>query len=214
MKWLFKKIKLSILKIFGLDITLIYNEKFAISELRNKKWVTSFAYLIVNKFKPKSIIDFGCGTGDILKPFEDMGITIQGIDGSKANYKHRKILEKNFITLDLRKPYSSSRIYDICLCLEVAEHIEEDYVEILISSLTKASKTIIFTAAAPNQLGVNHLTLKPKKWWINKFIKHNFYLDKKTTKDVKSKLSKINEIQKWYINNLLIFKSRKHTNKR
>lgn len=94
----------------------------------------------------------------------------------------------------------------MCLCLEVAEHIEEKYSDILINSLTQSSSAIVFTAALPGQKGIDHVNLKPYEWWIKKFERVNFKFDKSLTEYLKQEMMKISGIQDWYIKNLLIFR--------
>lgn len=202
-----------ILKKLKLDLNYLYDEKFATSELRNKTWVNDFYKIIINQFNPKSVIDFGCGTGDILKPFEIGKQKILGIDGSNSNFINRKISKKNFIVYDLRKIYLSSQYFDLCLCLEVAEHIEEKYANNLITSLCNSSKTIIFTAAIPSQSGVDHVNLKPKKWWLEKFKSQHYFLDTNATNKLRYNMERIKNIQPWYITNLQIFKKNEDNSK-
>jgi len=197
--------KLLFFKLINKDIDFIYDEEFATSNLRNKNW-DEISSIIINQFNPKSIIDFGCGTGDILSSFEKKGITVLGIDGSKANRKYSKIKKENFILFDLRKKFENNKKYDICLCMEVAEHIEEKYSNNLINNLTSSSKLIIFTAAPPGQGGLDHCNEKEYHWWIKRFNQHDYILDCDLTKCLKKEIAKILGDDNAYVRNLLIFK--------
>ncbi len=197
---------IKLLRLFRKDIDYFYGETFAQDDLRNKVWVDDFCQLMVDQFNPRSVIDFGCGTGDILAPFEKKGIHVLGLDGSKANKKYSQINEENFILFDLRDPFDAKQKFDLCLCLEVAEHIEEKHSDQLLQNLTGSADTIIFTAAPPGQEGVDHCNLKPKQWWIEKFEKCGFQFCKKLTEELKAALDKIIHFETWYIENLIIFK--------
>ena len=105
------------LRLFGRDIDFFYGEYFATDEFRDKKWVEGFSEIIVKNFSPKSIIDFGCGTGDILVPFEAKNIEVLGVDGSKACLKYSKINKENFVVFDLRERFQTKRKYDLCFSL-------------------------------------------------------------------------------------------------
>lgn len=203
----FKHLRINFLRFFRKDIDFFYDDDFARSPLRDKKWTTTFCDIIMEKFNPRSIIDFGCGTGDILAPFEKKGIDIFGLDGSKANRKNLKIKKENFLLFDLRNKYNCSKKYDLCFCLEVAEHINENYVSILIDNLTHASSTIVFTSAPPGQKGIDHINLQPYSWWIFKFNKSNFKVEEELTNCLKEKMTSAHCIDERYINNLLVFKS-------
>lgn len=205
LKEIIKKIHIICLRITKRDVGYFYNEDFATCPLRNKNWVEYFCNLIIKIFNPGSIIDFGCGTGDILSPFEKKGIAVLGIDGSKSNKKHSKINQSNFLVFDLRDIYKPKKSYDICFCFEVAEHIAEKYSDGLILSLTQASSIILFTAS-PSLGGVDHINVHPLEWWINKFQKYDFEFNHSLTSTLKEEMGKIPDIQSWYIDNLLVFK--------
>lgn len=200
------KLKIGILEITKKDVDYFYNEDFANTPFRDKVWINAFCDLITATFNPTSIIDFGCGTGDILSPFEKKGVRIFGLDGSRANMRHLKIAKQNFLLFDLRKRYSHNKKYDICFCLEVAEHIKEKSSDILISNIAKSSSSVLFTSAPPGQEGENHVNLKPAFWWIEKFGKFGFILDEKLTSFLKDGLGRIPGVQRYYVDNLLVFK--------
>jgi len=203
---LLKTIYIKFLLITKRDINYFYDDDFASTSLRDKAWAENFCDIILKTFNPKSVIDFGCGTGDLLHLFEKKGTEILGIDGSRANRNHCKINKDNFLLFDIRNKYKSKKKYDLCLCLEVAEHIEERYSDILINSLARSSPNIVFTAAPPGQEGLNHVNLKPYDWWIRKFEGINFKFDKSLTEYLKREMTKIPDIHAWYIKNLLVFR--------
>ncbi|MGB2651416.1 MAG: class I SAM-dependent methyltransferase [Candidatus Omnitrophota bacterium] len=204
-----REIRIRVLRMLGKDIDYFYDEEFAkVKEYRDKEWTGDFCNIILKLFGPSSVIDFGCGTGDILAPFESKGIQVKGVDGSKANRKYSKIKPENFILYDLRKGYDPGERYDLCFCLEVAEHIAEKYSDTLIETLTTSSETVIFTAASPGQEGKNHVNLKPYEWWQEKFEDRGFLLDTNMTDQLKAEMRNISGIQWWYLNNMKVFKKR------
>jgi SAM-dependent methyltransferase len=202
-----KTLLVKILLLTRKDIAYFYGDDFATTPLRNKTWAGNFCELMLKTFDLRSVIDFGCGTGDLLYPFEEKGIEVLGIDASKANRDHCKINEGNFFLFDIRNAYKAKKKYDLCLCLEVAEHIEEKYSGVLITSLAQSSSTIVFTAAPPGQEGLNHVNLKTHDWWIRKFEGVGFNFDRPLTEQLKQEMTKIPGIRDWYIKNLLVFRS-------
>lgn len=188
------------------DIDFFYGEKFATSPTRNKKFAGDMSLVLIDEFNPNSVIDFGCGTGDLLAPYEAKGIEVLGLDGSKECKRNAKINPDHFIVFDLRKRFNAGKKYDMCTCLEVAEHIEEKSSDILINNLASSSDLIIFTAAPPSQEGTDHCNLKPHSWWIDKFDKIGYRYDRDKTEKIKRRFRQIPEIYYWYVDNLLIFK--------
>ena len=147
----------------------------------------------------------GCATGLYLKRFLETGIVVLGIDNTPKVFEANVIPADNIIIFDIRKPFPSKKEFDLCLCIEVAEHIEEEYADVLIDNLCKASKTIVFSAATPGQGGVGHVNCQPKEYWIEKFKKRGYVLEKTRTEKV------INAIKEgyhmgWLTMNIAIFK--------
>ena len=65
--------------------------------------------LLLKFYKPKSVIDIGCGVGTWLKAFEENGIKkIKGIDGSWVDKSRLYIDKKNFIQADFTSSSSGS----------------------------------------------------------------------------------------------------------
>ena len=200
-----KNIYIACLRITRMDTYYFYNKDFATGPWRNKGWAGDFSNLIIKIFDPKSIVDFGCGTADILSPFEKKGITVLGIDGSKYNKKCSKIQQSNFLVFDLRNKYKPKRSYDLCFCFEVAEHIEEKYSDVLISSLIQSSPVILFSASLAMD-GVDHVNLHPYEWWKQRFRKYDFYFDPASTSTLKDGMRKLSGIRTWYIDNVMVFR--------
>lgn len=87
--------------------------------------------LIYEHYSLESVIDVGCGQGAWLKLAESLGSkTLKGIDGDWVNTE--RLLSKNIeftaVKLNNSKP-TINRKYDLCISLEVAEHLSEDNAE-------------------------------------------------------------------------------------
>jgi SAM-dependent methyltransferase len=158
---------------------------------------------LIKKYNPSSVIDIGCGLGTWLKVLKDNGVSdILGVDGPWLNIDELHI-DPNFILIkDLTESFSINKRFDLLLCLEVAEHLEENFAENFIRSLTKMSDTIIFSAAVPGQGGQNHINEQPPGYWLNIFEKQGFYL----YEDFRDKFWDEPSIDWWYKQNMLVFK--------
>lgn len=205
-----KKAVNRILIFTGNDINFYYDTDYARGALKNTGWVEKFCREIREVFHPLSVVDFGCNIGLTLANFEKEGIDILGIDGSIASKKYSVIRIKNFLLFDLRLRLDIGKKYDLCLCLETAEHIEERYSDILVSNIVRSSSNIIFSAAPPEQVGDCHFNLKSHEWWVKKFRKFNFELDSGLTKIFRDRIKSIPGIPIYYINNIIIFRERQH----
>jgi len=208
--YLYDRLKIlanKILLFLRYDLCFYYDEDYAKGALKNPARVKNFCKIAAEMFRPLSVIDFGCGIGVVLSYFEENGKDVLGIDGSFRNKKFALIDKNDFLLFDLRNEFNNKRRYDLCFCLEVAEHIEEKYSDRLIKNLTGASSNIIFSAAPPGQPADCHFNLKPSEWWIGKFKKFGYEFDILSTEDFKNRLQSSSEVPSYYRDNLMIFRS-------
>jgi len=189
------------------EISKIYNEEFFESVTKGE-FLCSFdmAKIILEILKPKSIIDIGCGNGIHLNAFKECGITdYVGYDGSEVALKKSLLPKGEIILHDLRKPLSLNRKYDLCCCIEVAEHIEERYAKTLINTLVGLSDLILFTAAVPKQGGTNHVNEQPHEYWKNLFKQKGYFYCDYTSEKLRRLFWVVN-INDWIYNNLMVFR--------
>lgn len=136
----------------------------------NRKWGAEFKsapipqMLIdtIEKYKPKTILDFGCGKGMLVQRLSSMypDITITGWDPS-----HEVEL---------------SGLYDMIISTDVLEHVETDYVNDTIKDLCNRANVCQYhiiacyeaTAVLPDRRNA-HLTVMTPSWWQDKFLSNN-----------------------------------------
>lgn len=187
--------------------TKIYNQRFFNNTLKfERPSAKAFAAILIKHFSPQSVVDIGCGIGVYLAEFKANHTEIIGFDGSPAAIAGSLVGDK-IILHDLRQPLKLNRQFDLCLCLEVAEHLEPACARTLIAALTGLSKTIIFTAATPGQgsKSLGHINERPPEYWEKLFEQKNFKLNKKLTEEIRRQMIG-KKIIWWLSKNLMIFK--------
>lgn len=128
---------------------------------------TVWSYL-VKRFAVRSVLDLGSGRGFSSAYFSSIGCNVLAVDGMLENIHHAV-----FPTLhaDLAQTRVITRV-DLVHCQEVVEHIEEKYIENLLSSLA-CGKYIVMTNALPGQGGHHHVNEQPTEYWINHLRRYN-----------------------------------------
>ncbi len=187
--------------------TNIYDRRFFRNTIQLEGASARAAVEILNKyFQSKSVIDIGCGAGIYLKEFQKKGVEILGYDGSPAALEESLVGDKIKLH-DLEKPLFLKRKFDLCLCFEVAEHLEFRYSEVLVDTLVRLAPVIVFTAATPGQgpESIGHINEQPHEFWIELFRKKGFYLDKELTEKIRKEM-KEKKVVWWITKNLMIFK--------
>ena len=130
-------------------------------------------FVLSHKFK--SIVDYGCGIGSYLQGAYEYGAKIKGYEISEDAriYTSKEIQPfieyKDFLTIDPQR-------YDVCICIEVAEHIDPNRSRRLVDILCRSSDYIIFSAAPPGQEGTGHINCQPREFWIKLFKEKDFKL--------------------------------------
>lgn len=162
--------------------------------------------LLFQQFKPKSVLDVGCGLGTWLKVCMDHGIDdAVGVDGDYVERELMVIGDNNFITHDLKKPFNLNRKFDLAICLEVAEHLPESSADDFVESLVKHADTILFSAAIKGQDGYKHINCQWFPYWQEKFAKYGF----KFYDALRGKIWWNDEVFTWYKQNIFIVSKNK-----
>jgi SAM-dependent methyltransferase len=158
--------------------------------------------ILLDKLRPASVVDVGCGIGTWLRVFQDLGVNkILGLDGSNVDKRQLKIDEKFFRAVDFRDPFQISEKYDLVLCLEVIEHLDECDAQSFIDLLTSFGDTIVFSGALPGQGGQNHLNEQWLTHWIEFFAAKGYkYYDL-----IRPLVWENSEVDFWYKQNIVVF---------
>jgi len=153
--------------------------------------------------KPSNVVDIGCGLAQWLCAFKEYGINeVLGIDGSHVPIDRLNIEESEFKSYNLQELTFESigKRFDLLLCLEVVEHLEEEYAHKFIQTLTKLSDVIIFSAAVPHQTGENHFNEQYPDYWENIFKQFDYsFLD-----PFREKFWQDENIPWWYSQNMFL----------
>lgn len=126
---------------------------------------------IIKTLKPGSIFDVGCGDGAFVGYFNRQGILARGVEGSIHALKFLRC-GRNFVFIsDLREKLDCvhHRDWDLCMSLEVAEHIEPEFAEIYVDNLCRHSENILISCAPPEQGGHGHVNCQPIEYWDGLF---------------------------------------------
>ena len=113
--------------------------------------------IVMDYYRPTSVLDVGCGIGTWLKVARSRGISdIKGIEGSWVD-KTKLQVESGFVeVVDLEKSFNLGRRFDLVISLEVAEHLSESAANHFIECLTSHAPVVLFSAAIPYQGGDHH----------------------------------------------------------
>jgi SAM-dependent methyltransferase len=159
---------------------LLYDPDYYDCDVENPaiRSVETMSESIYDGFKPKSIIDVGCGTGALLDALRKRGCEVCGLEYAEAALRlcraqHLPVLKFNLE----RDVFTDQRVFDVAISMEVAEHLPARVADRYIRLLTRLSSVIVFTAAPPGQggrVGTDHVNEQPPSYWIAKFHQRGF----------------------------------------
>ena len=156
---------------FLIDKDMIYYSTHNVLEAKHfvmaKQWI--------DHFKPKTILDLGCGVGLFGYAIDSYGVRYTGIEKSQwaidnTKYKHLNIKQGDITE---KQNYLA---YDLVLVLDVLEHIEEKNIDKTLNNIKEYGTNYLFSIpylGDPNlDLDITHVTKKTKEWWVNKLSKY------------------------------------------
>lgn len=131
--------------------------------------------LFESYYKPKSVVDVGCGIGLWANYFHKKGCDVLGIDGSYVDKNLLEIPQNKFLPIDIEKErISLNKRYDLCISIEVAEHLTPERAETFIADLCDLSDNILFSAAIKGQSGVGHINCQYQNYWEKLFKERGY----------------------------------------
>lgn len=121
-------------------------------------------------YRPESVVDVGCGAGAWLAAAESLGSTrLQGLDGDWVD--ESKLLSKQiaFEPADFSRPLEIAGSFDLCISVEVAEHLAAERAAGFVAALCNAAEVVLFSAAIKHQGGNSHVNEQWQSYWIKLF---------------------------------------------
>lgn len=150
----------------------IYTKKF-IKSCQARAWRAPYIVNAVNTvLAPKTVVDVGCGAGDLVREFLTHGISCYDIEGTKNARASSLIPTCKLEISDLRQPeytpaFANSN--DVALCFNVGEHIDVGCTKNFIRNLCSLGKTILFAATSEKKFLHRLINFKTKDEWLAEF---------------------------------------------
>lgn len=181
-----------------------YNEQKD-GSIKSAEIIIPYLLESLKEFSIKKVVDFGCGVGGWLSVInENMGgeaVKILGLDGGNAEEDQFYIPLKNFRKMDLSSKIELNEKFDLCMSLEVAEHIDEQCADVFVDNLCRHSDIILFSAAISGQEGDWHLNEQPLSYWAKKFLNRGY----ECYDFIRPQFWDDTRIQWWYRQNIVLF---------
>jgi len=131
---------------------------------------------VIERWRPCSFLDVGCGTGKTLEYVVSKGVECLGLEGSTAAIAVSPVKQLIRLT-NLNRPVDLGRKFEMVWSYEVAEHIHPSYTDTFLATLIRHGDLIVMSAAQPGQGGAGHFNEQPSSYWIQKMRERGFSYD-------------------------------------
>jgi 2-polyprenyl-3-methyl-5-hydroxy-6-metoxy-1,4-benzoquinol methylase len=180
----------------------IYYDNDVESEAFNSANV--MARSMVQCFRPKTVIDIGCGTGALLAAFKGLNCEVKGLEYSEAGLAYCRKRNLSVRKFNIEKDSLGEEQYDLAVSFEVAEHLPAWSAKRYVKLLCKLSPLVVMSAATPGQGGRDHINEQPHSYWQRKFDVNGYSFDQDTSKKF-SKAWRAAGAAFWYCDNVMVF---------
>jgi SAM-dependent methyltransferase len=159
---------------------------------------------VIKQFQPQSVIDVGCGTGDLLFELSQRGINCMGLEYAEAALERCRTKGLHVVSFDIESTEEINQKADLVISTEVAEHLPATYADRYVDLLTGISNVVTMTAAPPGQGGTDHVNEQPNEYWIDKFARRGFHYEQDISMKFRREWKEKN-VESWYYSNVMIF---------
>lgn len=147
--------------------------------------------IFLQGYKPHTVYDVGGGEGFWAQEFDRAGCLARVLDGAEAGPD---------IVLDLANPFPGLAEADLAVCLEVAEHLPEERADGFIQDLCSLAPVVLFSAAIPEQGGIDHLNEQWPGYWVERFARQGFECSGALRWEIWDDF----RVENWYRQNILV----------
>lgn len=127
---------------------------------------------------PKKVIEFGCAKGFLVEALWNAGIQTEGIDVSEYAISQVPEHIRPFCRVgSVLEPLPVPKRYDLAVCIEVLEHLQEHEGMVAIKNITRCSNTVLFSSTPDDFDEPTHVNVHPKEYWVHLFEKEGFQVD-------------------------------------
>ncbi len=141
-----------------------------------------WSYLI-NRFNIKTAVDLGGGYGFCTEWMLANNVQCVNVDGLQHNIDNAVV--SGSVLHDLTNGPLEHPPVDFVNCIEVVEHIKEEYIDNLMKSLA-LGQYVLLTHARPGQVGYHHVNCQSADYWVEKFDKYSYKLSEEDTKAIRN----------------------------
>lgn len=171
---------------------------------------TIIAEEIARRFQPRSLVDWGCGSGLHLDAFGQLGLEAIGVDASTCPEDLRPA-GLDIRSADLRQKSPEDLVpssYDLSLCLDVLEHIDAEDSPQVLKNIVQGAQLLLLSCAPPGQGGHHHVNEQPRRYWVKRLAELGWIYQRRETGEMeRSFLDRRDALSlSWMYHNICVYR--------
>jgi hypothetical protein len=133
------------------------------------------APLVWSALKPASVRDIGCGAGYWLEALRELGAKL--VEGTTPTESADPVstIAASVTRQPLDRPVRGER-RDVCLCLDVAQHLSPDRHDALVAACVESADVVVFSSPVPGYPRSQSWD-RPLMYWVAKFADRGYMLE-------------------------------------
>ena len=190
------------------ELSRIYDREFFAEWCKDNDSYVRSAQIIVDTLyghvKPRRLVDLGTGCGVYADLFKRKGVDVVAVDGviPPPEFSYPVDVQVRDLTVPFDNIWGQ---FDLALCLEVAEHIPEEFSGVFLDNILKFSDRLILSAAQPNQEGHHHVNTQPKRYWVAKLAAKGFAYNRRETGRLLTALTASRPPYMWMVEQISVY---------
>ncbi len=183
----------------------LHSGQLSEQETANRDSARLILPLLFEHYRPRSVLDVGCGIGTWLDVARELGVAdYLGVEGDWLDRSLARIPGERILNRDLEQGFDLARRFDLVMTLEVAEHLSAASADRFVEALARHADVVLFSAAIPYQGGHHHVNEQFPDYWVEKFGRLGYLpLD-----FLRPQLWDVGGVLLWLRQNLLVFAKR------
>jgi len=139
-------------------------------------WTEEVASELVETYRPASVLDVGCATGEMVRALEQRGVRAAGIDISAWAYEHR-VSDAVVLGSAAELPWPDAS-FDVVISHDFMEHVHPDELPRVLAEQARVTRPgghvvhliPFYDFDEPIQVDA-HLTQADRAWWLRLFAR-------------------------------------------
>lgn len=135
------------------------------------------------KYELHSVVDIGCALGFNAAWLLQHGFDTIGVEGLPDYVAGNRLPADRIFQHDFTTgPWFPPKVFDLGLCTEFVEHVEEQFVPNFVATF-RCCRYVLLTFAKPGQGGYHHVNERPHEYWVGVMMRAGFaHMEEETIK--------------------------------